>query len=137
MDIVKIEITLPLPSEVAVDTTYKIEGTAKVADILSPPPWLYAQVQKKDWYKPDIIEETIYERGFPMPVTGTFSIDWRPKKKGIYEVTIVATPAPLALPLIGVPPITGESEMMKVNVGEEQVGEFTELKITKYEKITV
>lgn len=117
--LVEIEITTPLPSGGTVDSTYRIEGIAKVGEQIGAPPWLYAQVQKKDWYKPELIEETTYERGLPMPITGEFSIEWTPGKIGIYDVTVVATPAPLALPLIGVPPITGKSDMMKISIAEK------------------
>lgn len=133
--LVEIEITRALPDEVVIDTTYKIEGSVKIDDI-GAPPFVYAQVQKKDWYKPEIIEETTYQRGFPMPISGDFSIEWTPEKVGIYEVTLVATPAPLPLPVIGVPPITGKSDMMKITVAEKPAGEYTGLKITKYEKVT-
>jgi len=124
--LVEIEIKTPLPSEGTLGDTYNIKGVARVADVVGPPPWLYAQVQKKDWYKPEILEETHYFRGIPIPLTGDFSIDWVPDRVGIYEVTIVATPAPLSLPLIGVPPITGLSSMMKVSIGEigKDVSEF-------------
>lgn len=115
-DIVGIELTAPLPSEGAVDKTYRIEGTVKIFDIVGAPPWVYAEVKKKDWYKPEIIEETSYERGFPMPVSGEFKIDWKPEKTGIYDVTVVATPAPLSLPMIGVPPVVGKSDMMKMTI---------------------
>lgn len=131
--IVDIEITTPLPEEGVIDSTYRIEGTAKIAEMVGAMPWVYAQVQKKEWYKPEIIEETSYERGLPIPITGKFNIDWTPKKLGIYDVTIVATPAPLSLPLIGVPPITGKSDLMKVTISEKLPGEYTGLKITKYE----
>lgn len=131
--LVEIEIKTPLPSECAVGGTYTIEGVAKVADKVGPPPWLYAQVQKKDWYKPEILEETSYWRGFPIPITGKFSIDWTPNKTGIYEVTVVATPAPLSLPVVGVPPITGQSSMMKVSVGE-MGKEVSKFKIVTYRK---
>ena len=117
--IVDIEITIPLPSEGAIDRTYRIEGIAKLADIIGAPPWVYAQIQKKDWLKPEIIEETSYERGLPIPITGKFSIEWKPTKLGIYDVTIVATPAPLSLPVIGVPPITGQSDLMKFTASEK------------------
>lgn len=120
-DISEIEITKPLPEEGAIDITYHIEGTAKIFDDIGAPPFVYARVQKKDWYKPGIIEETDHERGFPMPVTGEFKIDWTPKKKGLYEVTVVATPAPIALPAVGVFPVVGQSEMMKITISEEIV----------------
>lgn len=118
LEIVDIEITSPLPEEGVIDRTYRIEGTVKIAEI-GAPPWVYAEVKKKEWYKPEVVEETSYERGFPMPISGEFKIDWKPKKLGIYDVTIVATPAPLSLPVIGVPPILGESDMMKFTAVEK------------------
>lgn len=114
--IVDIEITAPLPSEGAVDFTYRIEGVAKMFDNIGALPWLYAEVQKKDWFKPEIIEETSYKRGFPMPISGEFKIDWKPEKEGIYDVTVIATPAPLSLPAVGVFPITGKSDVMKTTI---------------------
>lgn len=136
-DISKIELTSQLPTEGTVDTTYRMEGTVKLFDTVGAPPWVYAQVQKKDWYKPDIIEETDYKRGFPVPISGNFKIDWSPGKTGIYEVTVIATPAPLSLPVVGVFPIVGKSDMMKITVAEKPAGEYTGLKITTYEKVTV
>lgn len=135
LEVVKIEVTAPLPSEGAIDTTYRIEGTVKMFDAIGAPPWVYAEVRLKSWLRPEIIEETTYERGFPMPVTGKFTIDWKPKKTGIYDVTVVATPAPLSLPVIGVPPITGKSDIMKFTAAEKPAGEYTGLKITSYEKV--
>lgn len=111
---VKVEITAPLPGEGVVGRTYRIEGTVKMFDAIGAPPWVYAEVKKKEWYQPEIAEETNYERGFPMPVSGDFKIDWKPGKTGDYEVTVVATPAPLSLPVIGVVPIVGKSDIMKV-----------------------
>lgn len=117
MDIVGIEITAALPSECIVEMAYKVEGAAKFLAV-GAPPWVYLEVKKKEWYEPGPIEQWVatYERGFPMPVTGTFSIEWTPAKEGEYELRVVATPAPLALPVIGVPPITGQSDVMKVSV---------------------
>jgi len=133
MDLVKIEITTPLPAEVTVDRTYKIEGIATVTEGIGPPPFLYAEIQKKDWYKPEILEETTYERGFAIPIGGSFSIKWEPAKAGKYEVIVVATPAPLSLPVIGVPPVVGRSDMMSVTTVEE-LGKYTELQIVSYGK---
>lgn len=133
MDLVEIEITTPPPEKAVAGTPYKIEGVAKFAEQVGAPPWIYAEVRKKDWYKPEILEETTYERGFPIPISGAFSIQWTPRRAGIYEVTVVATPAPLPLPLIGVPPITGQSGMMKVTVGEPAY-DVSEFKIITYGK---
>lgn len=128
---VKIDVLTPLPSEGIVGSTYKIEGTVKMFDAVGAPPWVYAEVIRKEWTKPEIIEETHYERGFPIPITGEFSIGWRPTKEGIYEVTVVATPAPLSLPLIGVPPVIAKGDMMRVTVGKK-VYEVKDLKIVSY-----
>ena len=117
-DLVKIEITKPLPETGAIDTTYKIEGTVKMFDAVGAPPWVYAEVRRKEWWKPEFIEEVSYERGFPIPITGSFSIDFKPEKESDYEVTVVATPAPLSLPVVGVFPIVGKSAMMKFSVSE-------------------
>ncbi|GAI71922.1 unnamed protein product, partial [marine sediment metagenome] len=51
-EIVKIEITKPLPSTGIVDSTYKIEGSVKIAGI-GAPPWVYAEVRYKEWWKPE------------------------------------------------------------------------------------
>jgi len=118
-ELVKIEISAPLPEEGAIDRTYRIEGTVKMFDAVGAPPFVYAEIQKKDWYKPEILEETSYERGFPMPISGEFKIDWTPKKTGIYDVTVIATPAPLSLPMIGVQPIVGKSDIMKFTAVEK------------------
>lgn len=130
--LVKIEIATPLPSEGILGSTYKIEGTVKMFDAVGAPPWVYAEAILKSWLKPEIIEETHYERGFPIPVTGNFSIGWRPTKEGIYEVTVVASPAPLSLPVVGVPPITGKSDMMTVTV-RKLAYEVKDLKIVSYD----
>lgn len=117
MDIIKITITKPLPTDGTVGFTYNIEGNAILISDIGAPPWVYARVQKKDWYKPDIIEEVTYERAFPNPVKGAFRISWKTEKVGIYDVSVVATPAPISLPLIGVPPITGETPITKITIG--------------------
>lgn len=118
-EIVEIEITSPLPEEGAIDRTYRIEGTVKVAGEIGAPPFVYAEVKRKEWYKPEVIEETTYERGFPLPISGEFTIDWKPEKTGIYDITIVATPAPLSLPVIGVLPIIGKTDIMKFTAVEK------------------
>lgn len=121
-EVLDIELKEPLPTEGAVGITYKLEGTVKMFDVTGAPPWVYAEVKKKDWYKPEVVEETDYKRGFPIPISGNFSIEWKPEKTGIYEVTVVATPAPLSLPLIGVPPVLGKSDMMKITVSKPGTG---------------
>jgi len=123
-DMIKIEITKPLPETGEAGIVYKIEGKAKMFGPIGAFPWVYAEVKKKEWYKPEILEETSFERGFPIPVTGSFTIDFKPEKAGIYEVTVLATPAPLSFPVVGVFPVTGKADMMKVAVGapvEEKV----------------
>lgn len=119
MDIVEIEVTTSLPTDGVAGLAYTIEGIAKLAGKISAPPWIYAEVKRKEWYRPEVLEETTYERGFPMPASGEFKIDWRPEKRGIYDVTIVATPALIPLPVIGVPPITGKSDLMKITIAEK------------------
>jgi len=128
-EIVEIEITEPLPSTGVADSTYKIKGTIKVSGV-GAPPWVYAEVRLKEWYKPEVVEEVSYERGFPMPVTGEFSIDFTPRKEGEYEVTVIATPAPLSLPVVGVFPATGKSDTMKVSVGAAPPAVFRFSKVT-------
>jgi len=118
-ELVEIEITSPLPEQGVADRTYRIEGTVRMFDAIGAPPFVYAEVQKKEWYKPEIVEETDYKRGLPIPITGKFTIDWKPEKVGIYDVTIVATPAPLSLPVVGVIPIVGKSTVMKFTAAEK------------------
>ncbi|MBA7594909.1 hypothetical protein ES703_01865 [subsurface metagenome] len=134
-ELVEIEITKPLPDTGAVDMTYKIEGTVKMFDAVGAPPWVYAEVRRKEWWKPEFIEEVSHERGFPIPVTGSFSIDFKPEKESDYEVTVIATPAPLALPVVGMFPITGKSDMMKMRISEKPEGQYLDLKIASYQKI--
>ena len=134
-ELVEIEITKLLPESGGIDMTYKIEGTVKMFDAVGAPPWVYAEVRRKEWWKPEIIEEVSYERGFPIPVTGNFSIDFKPKKESDYEVTIIATPAPLSLPVVGVFPITGKADMMKIRVSEKPEGQYLNLQIVSYQKV--
>lgn len=119
LDIVEIEITSPLPEEGVIDRTYRIEGTVKMFDAIGAPPWVYAEIKKKEWWKPEAVEETSYERGFPIPISGEFKIDFKPDKLGDYDVTVLATPAPLPLPVIGVPPVIGKSAIMKIRILEK------------------
>jgi len=115
--IVEIEITKPLPETAVAESTYKIEGSVKVLGV-GALPWVYAEIKHKEWYKPEFAEEVEYERGFPMPISGDFSIDFKPEKEGDYEVKLIATPALLPLPAVGVWPTVGESDVvMKVAVG--------------------
>ncbi|HUV52312.1 MAG TPA: hypothetical protein VMW64_04470 [Dehalococcoidia bacterium] len=123
-EIATIEITEPLPESGVVDSTYKIKGSVKMFDAIGAPPWVYAEVRLKEWDKPEVAEEVSYERGFPMPITGEFTIEFKPEKEGDYEITVLATPAPLSLPVIGVFPVTGKSDVMKVAVGERPPAVF-------------
>jgi len=123
-EIVGIEITKPLPATAVVDSTYKTEGSVKIFDALGAPPFVYAEVKRKEWYKPEFAEETKHNRGWPAPISGKFTIEFKPEKEGDYEVTIVATPAPLALPAVGVFPILAESDVMKVTVGQKPPAVF-------------
>jgi len=134
-ELVAIEITKPLPATGVAETTYKIEGSVKMFDAIGAPPWVYAEVRRKEWWKPEFIEEVSYERGFPIPVTGDFSIDFKPEKESDYEVTVIATPAPLSLPVVGVFPITGKGAMMKMRIAEKPEGQFLNLKIASYQKV--
>ncbi len=119
LEIVDVEITAPLPSEGVIDRTYRIEGAVKIFDAIGAPPWVYAEKKRKEWWKPGALEETSYERGFPIPISGEFKIDFKPDKLGDYDVIVLATPAPLSLPVIGVPPVVGKSALMKIRILEK------------------
>ncbi|MBA7580913.1 hypothetical protein ES708_22811 [subsurface metagenome] len=109
-DIVEIEITRPLPGICSAGLTYHLEGTVKVAGI-GAPPWVYAEVTPLG-----IAGEVTYERGLPKPMSGEFSIDLRFTYTGDYEITVLATPAPQPLPVVGVEPVVGKSAIMTVEV---------------------
>lgn len=115
-EMVEVKITAPLPEDGVIDRTYRIVGTSKIAGEIGAPPWVYAEVKRKEWYLPEIVEETTYERGFPLPISGEFTIDFKPDKLGDYDITVVATPAPLPLPVVGVPPVLGKSDRMKIRI---------------------
>jgi len=123
-DVVGIEITKPLPETGVAGSTYKIEGSVKVFDAVGAPPFVYAMVKRKEWYKPEFAEDASYDRGWPVPISGKFTIEFKPGKEGEYEVTIVATPAPLALPAVGVFPVLAESDVMMVSVGQKPPAVF-------------
>ena len=123
-EFVGIEITKPLPATAVVESTYKTEGSVKVFGAVGAPPFVYARVRRKEWYKPEFAEDASYNRGWPAPVSGKFTIEFKPEKEGEYEVTIVATPAPLALPAVGVFPVLAESDVMKVAVGQKPPAVF-------------
>jgi len=108
-DLVEIEITRPLP-ETCFIGDYKLEGTVKVAGI-GAPPFVYAEVKPLG-----VVGEVTYERGLPKPISGEFSIDLRFTNIGSYEITVLATPAPLPLPVIGVEPVIGKSDTMAIEV---------------------
>ncbi len=129
-ELVKIEITKPLPPTGVAATTYKIEGTVKMFDAIGAFPWVYAEVKKKKWYLPEAIEETSYERGFPIPVTGNFTVEFTPDEGADYEVTVLATPAPLSLPVVGVFPITGKSAVMKVEIAKPTAADIRNISIS-------
>lgn len=115
-EIVGIEITKQLPATAVAGSTYRIEGSVKIFSAVGAPPFVYAEVKHKEWYKPGFAEEKEYARGWPIPITGGFSIDFKPEKEGDYEVKVIATPALLPLPAIGVWPTVAESDVMKVAV---------------------
>jgi archaellum component FlaF (FlaF/FlaG flagellin family) len=123
-EFVGIVISKKLPATAVVDSTYRIEGTVKLLDALGAPPFVYARVKRKEWYKPEVAEETSFERGWPEPLSGDFSVDFKPEKEGDYQVTVVATPAPIALPAVGVFPVLAESDVMKVAVGQKPPAVF-------------
>ena len=116
-EIVELKLVELLPETCYVGALYTLEGTVKLFGI-GAPPWIYIEIKKKEWYKPEVIEEVSYERGLPKPISGKFSIDLTFDKVGSYEVTVVATPAPLSLPLVGVAPVVGRSDKMEIEVEE-------------------
>jgi len=134
-EFVAIKITEPLPGTGVVDSTYKIKGSVRIFDAIGAPPWVYAEIRMKEWYKPEAAEEVSYERGFPMPISGEFTIEFKPEKEADYEVAVLATPAPLSLPVIGVFPVTGKSDVMKIAVGERPpaVFRFSGVKIDEHD----
>jgi len=135
MDIVSIEMLSEVPEELPLGVDFVLRGRATFKETLTPPPWVYLQVQKKDWYKPAIIEETHYLRDLANPLeNGEFTTVWKPEKEGHWELTFVATPAPIPLPVVGVFPITGQSEMKKTVVKETISGDVSEFRITAYYK---
>lgn len=115
--IVEIKLTEPLPETCYIGADYTLKGTVKLLGI-GAPPWVYVEVKRKEWYKPEAIEEVSYERGLPEPISGKFSVDLKFDKTGSYEVAVVATPAPLSLPVINVSPVVGRSDTMKFEVEE-------------------
>ena len=119
----------------SIGETYTIEGTAKIAGLIGAPPWIYLRVQKKEWWQPSALEDTEFLRGFTLPTDGKVSYDWTPAALGKYNIALVATPAPIPLPMVGVPPIMGESETVNVSC-EEALSEVIDLKITGYSLVT-
>ncbi len=116
--LVEVDITKKLPATAVVGSVYKIEGNVKVFAAVGAPPFVYARARRKEWYKPEIAEETSYHRGWPVPITGGFTIGFQPEKDGNYKVAVLASPAPISLPLIGVFPTLFESDEMEVDVGK-------------------
>lgn len=138
MTFINIKITKPLPSSVVIGESYDIEGTVKIENAVGAPPWVYAELQHKEWNKPDITESVEFARGLPIPITGTFKIPWTPNVEGIFEYTVIATPAPLAISTVkGLSeiltfPILGRSApKLKTTTGEAK-NEISELKILDY-----
>lgn len=123
-EIVGIEITKPLPESAVAGSTYRIEGSVKVFGAVGAPPFVYAEVKHKEWYKPGFVEDKDYIRAWPIPITGGFSIDFKPEKEGDYEVKVIATPALIPLPAVGVWPTLNESDVMKVSVGQKPPAVF-------------
>jgi len=123
-EFVGIEITKKLPATAVVDSTYRTEGSVKIFGAVGAPPFVYARARRKEWYKPEFAEDASYDRGWPAPISGKFTIEFKPDKEGEYEVTVVATPAPLSLPAIGVFPVLAESDVMKVAVGQKPPAVF-------------
>ena len=117
-EIVGVEITKKLPAKAVAASTYRIEGSVKLLDAVGAPPFVYAKIRHKEWFKPEAAEEVNYSRGWPVPITGGFSLDFKPDKEGEYQVTVVATPALIPLPVVGVMPTLAESEVMAVSVGQ-------------------
>ncbi|MBA7716263.1 hypothetical protein ES703_125332 [subsurface metagenome] len=69
-----------------------------------------------------------------MPISGSFSIDFKPAKEGDYEVVVVATPALLSLPVVGVQPVVGKSDVMKFAIKKvEAVFRFSSVIIDGHE----
>ena len=99
-EIVEIEITKRLPEEGVAESPYRIEGSVKAFGAIGAPPFAYAEVKYKEWYKPDWAEKKDYLRGWPGPFTGVFTIEFWPEKEGEYQVKVIATPAPLSLPAV-------------------------------------
>ena len=132
-----VDITVEAPSgQSVVGQVNHIRGKVRLGDRFAAPPFVYAEIQKKDWYKPEILEKTWHERGIPKFPEGDFDIEWIPDGTGHYEITVVATPAPISLPMVGIFPITGKSVSFKVEVGEQppeelRIRNFT---ITRYGK---
>lgn len=129
--IIEVIMTTPPPDTVSLGKTYAVEGTVKLAAVIGAPPFVYLRVQRKEWWQPAALEQTSFLRGFASPAGGNVSINWTPSEAGKYNVALVATPAPISLPLIGVPPIMGESEIVNVTAGVEDP-ELTNLGITSY-----
>jgi hypothetical protein len=123
-DVVNIELTKELPANGVVGSSYRIEGSVKFFNTVGTPPFLYMKSQLKKWYQPEIVEDVKYERTWPTPITGKFSVDFTPEDEGDYEVTIISSPAPLTLPTVGAFPTVGESKIMEMTVGEEPSNEF-------------
>jgi len=142
MAIVSIKLTKVLPDNVVIGTEYPMEGVVKLVDIIGSPPWVYAEMQHKEWDKPAAIESVEYVRGLPIPITGEFTIKWIPTLEGIFEYTVIATPAPLAISgikglaeILTFPIMARTAPVLKVTTGEIGI-DISEFRITSYSKIT-
>lgn len=121
---VAIDLTKKLPETGVVDSTYRIEGSVKLLDLVGAPPFVYAKIRYKEWYKPEAAEQVDYVRGWPVPITGDFSLDFKPEKEGDYQVSVVGTPALVPLPVVGVMPTVAESEVMAISIGQKPAAVF-------------
>jgi hypothetical protein len=140
MAFIELKITTSLPDIVQVGTEYTIKGTVKIEGVIGAPPWVYAELQQKDWYKPDVTENIVYARGIPIPITGDFSIKWTPDAKGkIYNYTIIATPAPLAISGVKAiaaiwtfPVLARTTPVLKTTTAETAPSAVTGFKVLEY-----
>lgn len=100
MAFVELKETTPLPDNLQVGTQYTIKGTVKIEGVIGAPPWVYARIQHHQLLTPAIVDSVQFIRGIPIPITGTFSINWTPTVDGVYTYHLIATPAPIAISTI-------------------------------------
>jgi hypothetical protein len=141
MSFVELEITKSLPDTVAIGTEYTIEGTAKIEGAVGAPPWVYAELQHKEWNKPSIIESVEFARGLPIPITGEFKIKWTPEVEGIFDYTVIATPAPLLISgtksladILSFPVLARSKPALKTTTGEG-ASSITDKEIVSYDGV--